>query len=73
MGVRTTSGEHKCAWFDSTSGIAFGPVFDDLDEADAFERFAMREANVDDVRAVSSETLAELHGRFLREEWDDGA
>lgn len=36
MGVRVTDGETEFALFDSTTGLAFGPVFDNYDEAEGF-------------------------------------
>jgi hypothetical protein len=39
MSVRVTSAECKVALFDSTTGLAFGPVFADDDEANEFLRF----------------------------------
>ncbi len=36
MGVRLTSTEGKCALYDSTTGLAFGPVFEDEYEAEGF-------------------------------------
>ena len=36
MGVRVTTAEGITALYDSTSGVAFGPVFDTLEDADAF-------------------------------------
>lgn len=36
MGVRLTSDEDVCALFDSVSGFAFGPTFDNSDDAQDF-------------------------------------
>lgn len=36
MGVHITADESKVALFDSVSGMAFGPVFNDSDEAQGF-------------------------------------
>jgi len=39
MGVRTTASEGKVALFDSVTGTAFGPVFDDPFDAEEFLRW----------------------------------
>lgn len=60
MSVRLTSGENKVALFDSTSGFAFGPVFDDETEAEAFLDFAERNLE-GDIRGASDADLLALY------------
>jgi hypothetical protein len=70
MGIRNTEGEGVVALFDSVSGFAFGPTFDDIDEAEAFVRFAERETDGTDLRQMPDGAIAELASRFHTEEWE---
>jgi hypothetical protein len=36
MSIRTTDSDPKVALYDSVTGFAFGPVFEDSDDANAF-------------------------------------
>jgi hypothetical protein len=69
MGIRNTEDEGVVALFDSVSGFAFGPTFQDSDEAEAFIRFAERESDAD-LRQLTDTQLDELSARFHAEEWD---
>ena len=40
MGVRLTTTEGVTALYDSVTGFAFGPTFDDADRAEAFAAYA---------------------------------
>lgn len=64
MSVRTTTGERKVALFCSTSGVAFGPVFDDDAQAERFLEH-LREIGERDPRVIPAVELAEL-----RAGWD---
>lgn len=64
MGVRVTANEGKAALFDSTSGLAFGPVFDSADEATEFLEH-LTEIGERDPREIAAGELARLHA-----EWD---
>lgn len=64
MSVRVTSVEGKVALFDSTTGLAFGPVFASDDEAEEFLEH-LRQIGTADPRHIPSLHLAELH-----QEWE---
>lgn len=64
MGVRLTSGEKKVALFDSTSGFAFGPVFDNDGDAEDFLRHLARNG-YQDARDVAPQALVELHNEWM--------
>ena len=64
MGLRLTSMEQKVALFDSTSGFAFGPVFDTELEAEAFVEFAEKRLNRD-LRTVTDREFEEVYAAFL--------
>lgn len=66
MSVRLTSGESKVALFDSASGFAFGPVFDDEDDAQDFIDYVERSIE-GDIRGLSDAELANLYGAFVDE------
>jgi hypothetical protein len=66
MGVRITADEGVVALFDSTSGVAFGPVFDSAFDAELFLKWADKEKEVEDLRALKPGELADL-----MREWDD--
>ena len=63
MGVRVTSQEGKHALFDSATAVAFGPVFDSMEDCDAFLEF-LREIGERDPRHIP---VGELVG--FAEEW----
>lgn len=65
MGVRITSGEKVVAIFCSTTGFAFGPVFDT--EQDALD-FLEHVHRIDgrDPRALSENELRALHRGWAR-------
>jgi hypothetical protein len=63
MSVRITSDEDKAALFDSVSGWAFGPVFDNSDEADDFLVFC-ESAELPDVRTMTENDLADAHEKW---------
>lgn len=68
MGVRNTAVEGMTAMFDSTTGRAFGPVFDNSDDLDAFlawfgeepHAVGSRIASYDDVRKLSATELDQV-------------
>ena len=68
MSVRLTTLEAKVALYDSTSGTAFGPVFEDEDAANAFLDHLV-EIGERDPRFIPSVELAQLAQEFI-EEWD---
>ena len=59
MSVRNTAVEGVSAMFDSTSGTAFGPIFDNADELDDFLEFA-GEHEERDLRMLPSPELDAL-------------
>lgn len=70
MSVRTTAGEGKVALFCSTSGVAFGPVFDTEDEAERFlEWLGARDGR--DPRLIREFELVELYQTFESREPTD--
>jgi hypothetical protein len=68
VSTRVTGVEGKAALYDSTSGLAFGPVFDDVPTANAFLDH-LEEIGERDPRVIPAAELAELAHEFL-EEWD---
>lgn len=66
MGVRMivaglpATGSDRVALYDSATGWAFGPVFGDEDEAQAFLDFLVRDA-----RSFSNAELEAQHKRFV--------
>lgn len=58
MSIRTTD-ERNVALYDSTTGIAFGPVFEGRDEADAFMRWTRGNGWVD-IRQLTPERMGDL-------------
>jgi hypothetical protein len=63
VSVRTTSGEHVAALFDSVTGRAFGPVFDTDEQVDDFLRFT---ASGPDLQTMSHDGLSETHAAWLK-------
>jgi len=63
MGIRNTASENVVALFDSGTGIAFGPTFEDSDEADAFLQWS-DEVYTTDLRNFSGHDWA-----VAMEEW----
>jgi hypothetical protein len=47
VGIRTTATDPKIALYDSTTGRAFGTVFEEAEEAESFLRYAYDVAEVD--------------------------
>ena len=66
MGVRITKDEGKVALFDSVSGFAFGPVFDDEFEAEAFLAYC-RNHDLPDPRAMSDRDIEDHVVAFRRD------
>ena len=69
MSVRTTSFDgvvDKVALYDSTSGVAFGPIFDDEDEAIGFLEH-LEAIGERDPRVISAVDLAQLAREYLEE------
>lgn len=78
MGVRILVGREqgsdveRAVLFDSVTGLAFGPLFDDEEEADDFLGWFARTRAIHggrqrDVRCLSSDEVAEARADFLRE------
>jgi len=72
MGLRTIEGTEigrggteptRVVWFCSTSEWALGPVFDSVEEADAFEAYVWREAKCDP-RRVETKQLVTMWRAF---------
>lgn len=59
MSVRVTTTEGVAALYDSSSGLAFGPIFASLDDADAFLKH-LEEIGERDPRVIPAHELAEL-------------
>jgi hypothetical protein len=70
VSVRLTSAEGVVALFDSTSGWAFGPVFEDADQAEAFLKFAA-DCEERDVRLLANHELRSFYGAFLAQRRED--
>lgn len=64
MGIRNTEHEKKVAMFDSSSGLAFGPVFDDVNDLDDFLDWASAQISGTDLRLLPVDELTTLHNRF---------
>ena len=62
MGVRISDTNNVCL-YDSTTGYAFGPVFESLERAEEFLEY-LRERDVDDPRRLPARTLHEMHERW---------
>jgi hypothetical protein len=63
MGVRIT---HDCVTlYCSTSGWAFGPVFEDADQAEAFLKWSKKHVSRD-LRMLSDEELEKEYHNWLR-------
>lgn len=60
MSVRITSQEKVVALFDSVTGFAFGPTFEDEESADAFLAW-LRERDGRDARVLSDREIADVH------------
>jgi hypothetical protein len=58
MGIRLTCPEDKVALFDSVTGWAFGPVFDNVTEGEDFLRYT---ADAPDLRTLDPATLEQMH------------
>ena len=60
----------ESALYDSTTGWAFGPVFEDEGQAQRFLEFAA-EQDEQDVRRLSEASLKKLHGEFVAAEEEE--
>jgi hypothetical protein len=72
MGVRNSHVEGKAAMFDSTTGRAFGPVFDSSTELDAFLAWFGEEPHAEGARIASYDDVRKLSATELDqviEEW----
>jgi hypothetical protein len=65
MGVRITSQENVSALFDSVSGVAFGPVFEDEFEAEEFLAWYAEQGRVD-LRLLPGPEVERAVGDFHR-------
>lgn len=52
--------------YDSVTGWAFGPTFDDYADAEAFEQWATRVKGSDDLRKIDAVALGELFAEWRR-------
>lgn len=66
VSVRTTMTEGTTALYDSTTGVAFGPVFDSEADAVSFLEH-LTEIGERDPRVIPAAELAELAREFLQE------
>jgi hypothetical protein len=67
MGTWYTSREpQRTALYDTVTGWAFGPTFENPEQADDYVRFCEARPDVDDVRALSPGRLEDLHRDWLR-------
>lgn len=66
MGLRLTSQEDKCAMFDSVSGFAFGPIFNNEYEATSFLRWCEKAKAIagGDIRHISLRVLDTWEGEW---------
>lgn len=64
MGIRITSQEKVAALFDSVSGFAFGPTFEDEFEAQDFLDWYLANGDGKDLRYMSGPEIAKLVGDF---------
>lgn len=72
MGVHNSQVEGKAAMFDSTSGRAFGPVFDSGDDLDDFLAWFGEEPHAEGARLASYDDVRRLSATELDqviEEW----
>ena len=65
MGTRTTASEDVVAIFDSVTGWAFGPTFENQEDAESFLEFAARDGGRD-VRTYDQGELEQVHIQWLR-------
>lgn len=63
MGVRITTDEDKAALFDSVTGFAFGPTFDNSDDAQEF--LAYLQSFGEDGRELTPVALASRYDAWL--------
>lgn len=68
MGVRFTTNEGVTALFDSVSGWAFGPVFEDSEQSQDFLDFHEKtdDRHADDLRSYTIADLESLHKEWLQ-------
>lgn len=64
MGVRITGQEGRVALYDSVSGFAFGPTFEDEDEAQAFLEWWEANGDGRDLRALSDPELEDTAATY---------
>jgi len=64
VGVHLTSEEGKVALFDSVTGWAFGPVFDNNTDAENFTSYAELRLQKE-LRSVSNSQLEEVYATWL--------
>lgn len=64
MGVRVTTPTGPFALYDSVTGIAFGEVFEDRQEAEDFAEWATNESGKD-LRTLTGVALAQLRVDWL--------
>ncbi len=66
VGYTTQTPQHT-AIYDTVTGWAFGPVFDDAGQAHAYVRYCETETGAD-IRTLPARQLEELHRRWLHRE-----
>lgn len=64
MGVRVLK-DGESALYDSTTGQAFGPIFESESDAEAFIAFAT-EQGVMDIRRIGAQLFDRLYAEFLK-------
>lgn len=70
MGVRITDSE-TVALYDSVSGFAFGPTFDDEEQAQDFCDWWHTYDDAVDLRRLTDRELEEAHSRWHRAAFED--
>jgi hypothetical protein len=70
MGVRIIGGDDSAALYDSTSGVAFGPVFADVGKAQAFLDH-LASIGERDPRVIPVGELVELADEWKDEQEDE--
>lgn len=60
MAIRNTTDHGTVALYDGTTGLAFGPIFDDRDAAEDFLTWAREDDPSRDIRMIPSEDLISL-------------
>jgi len=75
MGIRTTDSDPVTALYDSVSGFAFGPTFEDSEHAEAFLAWyaAWPYSNDRDLRTLNDEQWRNLMDQYGMENFNTDA